>query len=242
MSFAEMSLDVPQQPSWEPDLPETGVAGAHLDSEIARKRREEILSAAEAIIASEGLPRLSLGQIEKRARMSRGQLTYYFPTKEAILLAVFDRMLARMIATKIAAAEQAGAPRPGSGSAWDCLRFGFQSNLSESEHRSPANCDLFALIHTFLAQIGHREDFRVKLAAANDQWRQFLAADMANGGLDPQFPPELVASIVMALMRGLSDQLAVDSDAFDRPQMAMMCLHILAPLFGRVSSPAESES
>lgn len=238
-----MSLDTPPHPEWEPNLLDAiGAETTHLNSEIARKRREEILSAAEAIIASEGLPRLSLAQIEKRAGMSRGQLTYYFPTKEAILLAVFDRMLANMIATKIAAAEQAGAPRFGTGSAWDCLRFGFQSNLGDAEQRSPAHCDLFALSHTFLAQIGHREDYRVKLAAANGQWRQFLAADMANSGLDPQIPPELVASIVMALMRGLSDQLAVDPTAFDRTKMTTLCLHLLAPLFGRASTPAESES
>jgi len=55
------------------------------------------MDAAEAIIAGQGIHRLSLGQIEKRAGMSRGQLTYYFPTKESILLAVFDRMLRRMI-------------------------------------------------------------------------------------------------------------------------------------------------
>ena len=44
------------------------------DSDIARQRRDEFLKAAEAIIATEGLPRLSLGQIERRAGMSRGHM------------------------------------------------------------------------------------------------------------------------------------------------------------------------
>src|SRR5579871_4205070 len=65
-------------------------------SDIAQLRRDQIMDAAEAIIAGQGIHRLSLGNIEERAGMSRGQLTYYFPTKESILLAVFDRMLRRM--------------------------------------------------------------------------------------------------------------------------------------------------
>ncbi|MFQ3591805.1 MAG: TetR/AcrR family transcriptional regulator [Gemmataceae bacterium] len=61
--------------------------------ELAQRRREEIVNAAIAIITDKGLPKLSLSAIEKRTRMSRGQLTYYFKTKEDILLAVFDRMI-----------------------------------------------------------------------------------------------------------------------------------------------------
>src|SRR2546428_6717925 len=64
--------------------------------DIASIRRAEIVEAAVAVIAEQGLQNLSLSQIEKRAGMSRGQLTYYFPTKEEILLAVFDHLLALM--------------------------------------------------------------------------------------------------------------------------------------------------
>src|SRR3954453_24101597 len=64
--------------------------------DVARIRREQIVEAAVAVIAERGLHNLSLSEIEKRAGMSRGQLTYYFPTKEEILLAVFDRLLQLM--------------------------------------------------------------------------------------------------------------------------------------------------
>src|SRR4030081_2636058 len=59
-------------------------------------RREQIVEAAVAIIHEQGLQHLSLSEIEKKAGMSRGQLTYYFKAKEDILLAVFDHMLQRM--------------------------------------------------------------------------------------------------------------------------------------------------
>src|SRR5438309_10122201 len=64
--------------------------------DIASIRREQIVEAAVAVIAEQGLQNLSLSAIEKKAGMSRGQLTYYFPATEDILLAVLDRMIATM--------------------------------------------------------------------------------------------------------------------------------------------------
>src|SRR5947209_18062751 len=61
--------------------------------DIASIRREQIVEAAVAVITEQGLQNLSLSEIEAKASMSRGQLTYYFPTKEDILLAVFDRLV-----------------------------------------------------------------------------------------------------------------------------------------------------
>src|SRR5262245_31875438 len=66
---------------------------AKRQGDVRVKRRAQIIDAAVAIIAEEGLQHLSLSAIEGRAGMSRGQLTYYFPAKEDILLAVFDRLL-----------------------------------------------------------------------------------------------------------------------------------------------------
>src|SRR5271169_4586711 len=77
--------------------------------DIGSVRRQQIVDAAVAIITEQGLQNLSLSEIENRAGMSRGQLTYYFPAKEDILLAVFDRLLQLMY-------QRIGEPegRPGS--------------------------------------------------------------------------------------------------------------------------------
>jgi AcrR family transcriptional regulator len=61
--------------------------------DISFIRKEQIVDAAVCVISQQGLQNFSLSEIEKKARMSRGQLTYYFPAKEDILLAVFDRFL-----------------------------------------------------------------------------------------------------------------------------------------------------
>jgi AcrR family transcriptional regulator len=168
--------------------------------------------------------------------MARGHLTYYFRTKEDILLAVFDRMLARMIEAGMADAVAHGAPPPNTGRAWDGLRVGFDRAFIPKPGQ--ADDGLHALVCTFMAQVRHRDDYREKLAAAFAGWRNFLAADFATSVPDtPPVRPEVLASLVMALFQGLNGQLAVDPAAFDRTEMADACLTLLAPLFGRAHPP-----
>lgn len=201
------------------------------DTTVAQRRRDEIVTAATDIIATEGLHRLSLAKIEERIGMSRGQLTYYFPAKEDILLAVFDRMLERMIHEAIADAERSGVSRPCVGPAIDRVKHGMDRMMKGD---GSDNSELLSLVHTFMAQVRHREDYRRKLAAANAGWRQHVAADIAaSAGAAPMtVPPAAAASIVMALFQGLGGQLAVDPEAFDRTAVADACLRLLAPLLG----------
>lgn len=205
-------------------------------SEVALKRRDEILDAAEAIIAGEGIHKLSLGRIEERlGGMSRGQLTYYFPTKESILLAVFDRTLRRMIADLM----RADGPKPMTGRAWDCFRHGLAKNLEPADQ--PGERDLFSLLYTFLAQMGHRPDFRDRLAQLQRDGREFIAADIAGSAPESPVSPRILASLVQVVLHGLRVQLTVDPDAFDRDEMAAACVRMFAPLFGQSPTATEPE-
>ncbi len=98
------------------------------DSEVARARREQIIAAAVEIIASQGLHRLSLSKIENRAGMKRGQLTYYFPTKEDILLAVFDRLLF-LLCQQMSDGEDV-SERRGIPNVWQCIQQMFSKVLN----------------------------------------------------------------------------------------------------------------
>jgi AcrR family transcriptional regulator len=199
-------------------------------SDVAQMRREQILDAAEAIIAGEGIHRLSLGRIEERAgKLSRGQLTYYFPTKESILLAVFDRMLQRMITRAL----QGDGPKPMTGQAWGCLQHGLTKQLDPT---LPQEFDqnLFSLLYTFLAQMGHRPDYRDRLSEMYREWRDHIATDIAGSVPEPRpVSPRVAASLVQAIIQGLGMQMAVDPNAFDRDEMLAACLRMLSPLYGR---------
>jgi AcrR family transcriptional regulator len=196
------------------------------ESATVRKRRDEIVTAATDIIATEGIHKLSLARIEQRVKMSRGQLTYYFRKKEHILLAVFDRMLLRMIAEATADGERAGVGTPGDGRMLDKFRYGMGRMMASG---GADVADLRALVHTFLAQVQHEPDYRRKLAEANAGWRAHVAADVTATGTTTA--PLAVASVVMALFQGLGDQLAVDPDAFDRAAVAELCYQLLGTLF-----------
>src|ERR1700687_4455651 len=89
--------------------------------DVGSIRRSQIVEAASAIISEQGLQNLSLSEIEKKAGMSRGQLTYYFKAKEDILLAVFDRLLALLYA-RVGQPETETAAGPCSGTAWEWVQ------------------------------------------------------------------------------------------------------------------------
>lgn len=202
-------------------------------SETARERREQILNAAEAIIAGHGIQELSLKKIEDEAGMSRGQLTYYFPTKESILLAVYDRMLRRMVREALAA----DGPKPMTGRAWECLRHALRKHLAP-DWPPPGGRELFSLLFTFLAQMGHREDYRARLSKWYADWRTFIAADVAGSVPEPRpVSPHVLAGLVQGLFIGLEVQLLMDPAAFDRAEMYAACVRLLAPLFH--SEPTE---
>src|SRR5262249_20376269 len=118
--------------------------------DIGKRRREQIVEAAVAIITEQGLQHLSLSAIEQKANLSRGQLTYYFPPKEAILLAVFDRLLDMMHQRARAGEGPAGCALPGGG--WERLRAFLGFMLLEP----PEATEFHTLQYTFLSQIGHR--------------------------------------------------------------------------------------
>jgi AcrR family transcriptional regulator len=199
-------------------------------SNIAALRKEQIVEAATAVITAEGIQALSLSAIEKRAGMARGQLTYYFKTKEDILLGVFDRVLRRMHERMVSAVEQGHLVCPDSG--WEWVRFLMTMVLTQP----PRDPEFGCLQYTFLAQVGHREDFRQRLATLYEQWRSnmtlSLAQDQARGLLARRASPRALATVVQALLHGLAVQTAADPGAFDSQELVDLCLDMLGTYLG----------
>ena len=191
--------------------------------DIRRIRQDQIVEAAVAVIAERGLQNLSLSEIEKKAGMSRGQLTYDFPAKEDILLAVFDRLLALMY-QRIGTPEGASSAPPG-GREW------LHHLLEKVVGQPPVSPEFHILQYTFLSQIGHREDFRRRLATLYEEWRGNLAAGLEQDSASmPGGPPvraRALATLVQAILHGLSMQAAADPNAFDRKEMLALCLDVL---------------
>jgi AcrR family transcriptional regulator len=203
---------------------------------IAGIRREQIVEAAAAVITEQGIQNLSLSEIENKAGMSRGQLTYYFRTKEDILLAVFDRLVALMherVGEPVCAhAQEAGA--------WEWIQHLLEKILTHP----PVHPQFGCLQYTFLSQIAHREDFREKLAGLYQYWRQEmgqgLAEDFPSLPLERKISPQAFASLVQALLHGLAMQRTADPAAFDGQEMLALCLDVLGTYLGKKHGPRPS--
>jgi AcrR family transcriptional regulator len=199
--------------------------------EVGRRRREQIVEAAVAVIAEEGLQHLSLSAIEERAGMSRGQLTYYFPAKEDILLAVFDHMIATMHQRAGAGQRRPECPLAHS-EGWGRLRAFLEFMVLQP----PDAPEFHALQYTFLSQVGHRDDFRERLAQLYEHWRSHMAGDFAHEltqGAGPAVSPRTLATFVQALLHGLAIQRVADPGSYDRQEMLALCLHLLGGFLGK---------
>jgi AcrR family transcriptional regulator len=203
--------------------------------DVGSIRREQIIDAAVAIIAEQGIQNLSLSEIEKKAGMSRGQLTYYYRSKEDILVAAFDRLIHLMCERAEAAHREGGpcqAPPPG----WERTVF-FLTHLLLNP---PAVPEFDALQHTFLSQIGHREDFRARLANIYEEWRRHIAQDFAQAlerkPVGGHASSRTLATLVQALLHGLAVQRAADPNAFDSQEMLELILDLLGSYLNRPRS------
>jgi AcrR family transcriptional regulator len=192
--------------------------------DVGSIRRQQIVEAAAAIISEQGIQNLSLSEIEKKAGMSRGQLTYYFKSKEDILLAVFDRLLQRMH-ERAQTGEFHNCTAAESG--WERVKF----LLSHILLRPPAFPEFGALQYTFLSQISHREDFRQRLANLYEQWRSHMAGDLAaetdHRPANKKSSPRALATLVQAVIHGLFIQRAADPDAFDQKEVVELLFDLL---------------
>ncbi|WP_106397937.1 TetR/AcrR family transcriptional regulator [Actinocorallia populi] len=57
-------------------------------------KRDALLDAAESVLLEHGTQALTLNAVAERAGVSKGGLLYHFPTKEALVTALVDRVIA----------------------------------------------------------------------------------------------------------------------------------------------------
>ena len=191
--------------------------------DIGSIRREQIVEAAVAVIAEQGLQNLSLSEIQNKVGMARGQLTYYFKTKEDILLAVFDHLL-EMICHQHGVSEE----KPFPAASWfEAVGILLEMILC----KTPLHPEFHALHHTFVAQTSHRADFRQRIARLYEDWRNHMAGHLSEDlKLRPAVrpvSPRALATMVQAIFHGLAMQNAADPEAINSEEIVNLCLDML---------------
>lgn len=129
--------------------------------------RERLLDAAAEVLLTEGAESLTLEAVAQRAGVSKGGLFYHFPTKQAMVAAMVDRLTAAFDA----ALGSAGG-RPG-----DFLRAYVEATIPKVRTDAPADRVTAALLAAVLVDPAGLTPLRERFAA----WQARLTDD----GIDP---------------------------------------------------------
>ncbi|NUL23076.1 TetR/AcrR family transcriptional regulator [Streptomyces lunaelactis] len=182
----------------------------------SEERRAEILRAALEVIAERGYRGASLGAVAGRVGLTQQGLLHYFPTKEALLVAVLEER------------DQwdTGGLR-GSAESW---RLELLGSLVEYNAMRPG------IVQTFSALLGEsvtedhpaRDFFTRRYAQVRQELAEVLRTEYGDG-LPGGLTPERAAPLLAAVMDGLQYQWLLDPEAVDMPAAFQDFLGLLRP-------------
>ncbi|MYU00555.1 MULTISPECIES: TetR/AcrR family transcriptional regulator [unclassified Streptomyces] len=173
----------------------------------SEERRAEILRATLEVIAERGYRGATLGAVAERVGLTQQGLLHYFPTKEALLVAVLedrDRW------------DTGGGGRSGEDGAW---RLELLGSLVEYNAMRPG------IVQTFSALLGEsvteehpaREFFTRRYTQVRAGMAATLRAEYG-AALPGGLTPEQAAVLLVAVLDGLQYQWLLDPEAVDMPE------------------------
>ncbi|MCZ0979519.1 TetR/AcrR family transcriptional regulator [Streptomyces diastatochromogenes] len=169
----------------------------------SEERRADILRAALEVIAERGYRGASLGSVAERVGLTQQGLLHYFPTKEALLVAVLEE--------RDRWDTSGGRDREG----W---RLDLLESLVEYNAMRPGIVQTFSALLGESVTDGHpaREFFTERYAQVRVNMADILRLEFGErlpGGLTP----ERAAPLLTAVMDGLQYQWLLDPSAVDMP-------------------------
>ncbi|AZM53055.1 TetR family transcriptional regulator [Streptomyces sp. WAC 01529] len=174
------------------------------------ERRAEILRAALEVIAERGYRGASLGAVAERVGLTQQGLMHYFPTKEALLVAVLE------------ARDQ-----------WDAVprgewRLDLLGSLVEYNAMRPGVVQTFSALLGESVTDGHpaRAFFAGRYGTVRESFAAVLRAEYGER-LPSGLTPEAAAPLLAAVMDGLQYQWLLDPDAVDMPEAFRAFLALL---------------
>jgi AcrR family transcriptional regulator len=183
----------------------------------ADERRRRIIDVALQALARDGFEGLRTRDVAASAKINTATLHHYFPTKEALVAAVAERLAERL------RAEQAPAPRrrAGESDALHALRQQFATVAFYARERP----ELVAAYREIAGRSCRDPEMQRLLGALNDGWRESVAAVIRRGREEKVFradcDPLAVADLVVAASWGSLVLLQLSSTAYQRSCRAL---------------------
>lgn len=174
-------------------------AGATLPArKKGRERRQLIIDTARDILKTSGITGLVLRDVADELGITHGNLQYYFPTKEDLLLAIFDQELLKYTTTLHEAIKRTSSKQ---GRIAAIVDSGFSQLRSDSTplwRMIISMCDQSPALADILRQVNKRYD-------------QELADELAS--IAPEMPAQRrhhIAQMIRLMLDGLGVQLGWD--------------------------------
>jgi TetR/AcrR family transcriptional regulator, fatty acid metabolism regulator protein len=162
---------------------------------IEETRRELIVDSALRLILKNGYDRTTLDHVAAQAGVSKGLISYYFPNKDALFLAVLDKIHQRL-RQDLESCYRADLP------ARDRLRLNLR-NLFGSEKRAR---QYYVVLLDFLARVPREKSIQVGAEAIYQTVLTYVEWTIIDGIRSGEFrevDSREEASVVVALMEGL---------------------------------------
>jgi AcrR family transcriptional regulator len=189
------------------------------DPELADRRREALIKAGYAEILEKGIQGTTLDSVVERAGSSKGGALYYFPTKEDLLYAVLQWLLAQLNRTLEEVVRSAESPRGR-----------LAAELEVLFHSAEVNRKLYLVLLDFVA-LGTRSDrFRSLLGGFFESCRKRDTAIVEDGIRQHQFRrvrPGDAAATIRALVDGYSLQWLMQPDSVPVEAYRDLCRAVL---------------
>ncbi|WP_412061695.1 TetR/AcrR family transcriptional regulator [Rubrivirga sp. IMCC45206] len=191
------------------------------------QRRDELLAAAYRVAARDRLGGLTTRAVAKEAGVSNGLVFFHFGSREGLVLALLDRLLATTVLAPDTSGTTAASP---------VLRLLY--TIERDVEGLPGNRDRVALMIDFWVMGTQHPDVRLKIRKALDDYREayvpLTAAAIASApGRYPGVTPESLAAVATGFIEGCALQVVMDPDRFDVPAylstLRALVLHDAAP-------------
>lgn len=166
---------------------------------IEQARRAQIIACVVEIVAEQGYEQASLAQIGRRARISKGVITYHFENKAALMQAVVEDVFSQFAAFVIA--------RVPDDQPWEMLRTFLQANADFLKTHRNQLLTLFEIVHNArdLTLQSYNPELDIERIAA------LLSAGQEQGSFR-DFDARIMATSILALRDSLIAQSARHAD------------------------------
>ncbi|MCY4361882.1 MAG: TetR/AcrR family transcriptional regulator [Gammaproteobacteria bacterium] len=206
----------------QPEKPDKPQSNDKVTGTKGQKRRQQIIDAAKQALIEGGANSLVLRDVADQIGITHGNLQYYFPTKNDLLIAIFDQAVEKYTESmKVAVSET--STRKG--------RLDAIIDAGIAELKAPET----ALWRMMMSLADHNSDMASILKKENDLYEQVVAEELALISPDLSLQRRRhIARIIHAILDGLGIQFSYE-DA-EGPEMRALASEIKIALFAMLQA------